>query len=79
MARWVRLQLGNGTFEGRRVVSSENLAFTHTPKVAISDKVFYALGWVIQQTRNGNSIWHDGGTNSPGRPVPWQKIKHPYV
>jgi Beta-lactamase/Domain of unknown function (DUF3471) len=66
MARWVRLQLGNGSFEGRRLVSSENLAFTHTPKVAMSNKVFYALGWVIQQTPNGNIIWHDGGTNSFG-------------
>jgi len=66
MARWVRLQLGNGTFEGRRIVSSENLAFTHTPKVAISDKVFYALGWLIQQTPNGNIIWHNGGTRSFG-------------
>jgi CubicO group peptidase (beta-lactamase class C family) len=47
-------------------VSSENLAFTHTPKVAISDKLFYALGWVIQQTPNGNIIWHDGGTSSFG-------------
>jgi hypothetical protein len=66
MARWVRLQLGNGTFEGRRIVSSENLAFTHTPKVSLSDKLFYALGWVIQQTPNGNIIWHDGGTSSFG-------------
>ncbi|MGB9274834.1 MAG: serine hydrolase domain-containing protein [Terrimicrobiaceae bacterium] len=56
MARWVRLQLGNGTFEGRRIVSSENLAFTHTPKVAISDKLFYALGWVIQQTPNQHHL-----------------------
>ena len=66
MACWVRLQLGNGTFEGRRIVSPENLAFTHTPKVAISDKLFYALGWVIQQTPKGNIIWHDGGTSSFG-------------
>jgi CubicO group peptidase (beta-lactamase class C family) len=62
MARWVRLQLGNGRFEGRRIVSPENLAYTRTPKVAISDKVSYALGWVIQQTPNGNIVWHDGGT-----------------
>ena len=36
MARWVRLQLGNGTFEGRRIVSPEGLAVTRTPKVALS-------------------------------------------
>lgn len=66
MARWVRLQLGNGRFEGNPLVSPENLAFTRTPKVAISDKVSYALGWVIQQTPNGTIVWHNGGTNSFG-------------
>ena len=65
-ARWVRLQLDNGTFEGRRIVSPENLAFTRTPKVAISDKVFYALGWIIQRTPNGTIVWHNGGTSSFG-------------
>jgi CubicO group peptidase (beta-lactamase class C family) len=66
MARWVRLQLGNGSFEGRRLVSPANLAFTRTPKVAISDKVSYALGWVIQQTPNATIVWHNGGTSSFG-------------
>jgi CubicO group peptidase (beta-lactamase class C family) len=66
MARWVRLQLGNGSFEGQPIVSPENLAFSRTPKVAQSDKVSYALGWVIQQTPNGNIVWHNGGTNSFG-------------
>jgi CubicO group peptidase (beta-lactamase class C family) len=66
MARWVRLQLGHGRFDGRRLVSPENLAVTRTPKVAISDKVSYALGWVIQQTPNGTIVWHNGGTLSFG-------------
>jgi hypothetical protein len=66
MARWVRLQLGNGSFEGRRIVSPENLAFTRTPKVALSDKISYALGWIIQQTHNSNIVWHNGGTNGFG-------------
>ncbi|HET6887147.1 MAG TPA: serine hydrolase [Candidatus Udaeobacter sp.] len=65
-ARWVRLQLSNGTFEGRRFVSPENLAQTRTPKVALNDKVSYALGWVVQQTPKGNIIWHNGGTTSFG-------------
>ena len=38
-ARWLRFQLGNGAFEGHQIVSAENLAVTHTPKVAMSDKV----------------------------------------
>jgi CubicO group peptidase (beta-lactamase class C family) len=66
MAHWIRLQLGNGAFEGRQMVSPENLRFTHQAKVAISDKMLYALGWIIQQTPNGNIIWHNGGTLSFG-------------
>jgi hypothetical protein len=66
MSHWVRLQLGNGTLEGRRLVSAESLAFTRTPKVALSDKVSYAMGWVVQQTPNGSIIWHNGGTNGSG-------------
>jgi len=65
-ARWVRLQLGNGTFEGRRIVSPEYLAITRTPKVAMNDKLSYALGWVVQQTPNGNIVWHNGGTSGFG-------------
>lgn len=66
MARWIRLHLGNGSFEGRRIVSSENLAFTRTPKVALSDKLAYAYGWAVAQTPNGNVVWHNGGSMAFG-------------
>lgn len=62
MAKWISLQLAGGALGGKRIVSPENLAYTRTPKVAISDKAFYALGWVVQQTPNGDIIWHNGGT-----------------
>ncbi len=76
MAHWVRLQLGNGSFEGRDIVSPENLAVTRTPKVGINDKMAYALGWVITQTPNGSVVWHDGGTNGFGAYVGVQVDKH---
>ncbi|HME23909.1 MAG TPA: serine hydrolase [Acetobacteraceae bacterium] len=60
MARWVRLQLGHGTFEGRRIVSPENLAVTRRPKVALTDALSYAMGWYVLQTANGSIVWHDG-------------------
>ena len=66
MARWVRLQLGNGTFEGRRIISPENLAVTRTPKVAVNDQLSYALGWYIYATQNGSIVWHDGDSLSFG-------------
>ena len=65
-SRWLRLQLGNGSFEGRRIVSAANLTVTHTPKVAMSDKVAYAMGWIVQQTPNGTIVWHNGGTSAFG-------------
>ena len=66
MARWVRMQLGNGTFDGRCIVSSENLAYTRMPKVALTGQVFYALGWYNYLTPNGNILWHDGDALSFG-------------
>jgi hypothetical protein len=47
-------------------VTAENLAVTHTPKVALSDKAAYAMGWVVQQTPNGTIVWHNGGTSAFG-------------
>jgi CubicO group peptidase (beta-lactamase class C family) len=66
MAKWVSLQLAGGTFNGQRIVSAGNLAFTHTGKVALNDKLVYALGWIIEQTPNGDIVWHNGGTTSFG-------------
>jgi len=66
MARWVRMQLNNGSFDERRIVSSENLAYTRMPKVALNDKLSYALGWYNYLTPNGNILWHDGDALSFG-------------
>jgi CubicO group peptidase (beta-lactamase class C family) len=66
MGHWLRLQLGSGTFEGRTIISAANLAATHTAKVGITDRLSYALGWVVQQTPNGSIVWHNGGTSSFG-------------
>lgn len=66
LAPWVRLHLADGMFEGKRIVSAENLAVTKTPRTGISDRLAYAMGWVIQSTPNGRIVWHNGGTLSYG-------------
>ncbi len=66
MARWLRLQLRDGSFDGRTIVSPENMAVTRTARVGITDKAFYAMGWVGVLTPNGRVIWHNGGTPSFG-------------
>jgi CubicO group peptidase (beta-lactamase class C family) len=66
MARWVRLQLSNGMFEGKRIVSPQSLVAIRTTKVGINDKSSYAQGWMIQSTPNGTIVWHNGGTSGFG-------------
>jgi CubicO group peptidase (beta-lactamase class C family) len=66
MARWIRLQLGHGSFEGRRIVSPESLAYTRIPKVAIDERMSYAMGWIVGQTPNGSIVFHNGDTLSFG-------------
>jgi CubicO group peptidase (beta-lactamase class C family) len=75
MARWIRLQLDNGSFEGKRIVSPENLAVTRMARVAMNDKAAYAMGWAIQMTPNGDIVWHNGGTPSFGAYVGLQLDK----
>jgi CubicO group peptidase (beta-lactamase class C family) len=66
MSRWVRLNLANGTFEGRRIVSGENLAVTRIARVGLNDHTAYAMGWALTQTPNGTVVWHNGGTSAFG-------------
>ncbi len=62
MARWVRMQLGNGEFEGRRLVSQENLLVTRTPQTVINEDAFYCMGWLKLLKKGYNVTWHNGGT-----------------
>jgi CubicO group peptidase (beta-lactamase class C family) len=66
MTAWLRMQLGNGTFEGKSIVSAANLAVTRTPKVAIGEKASYAMGWVVAQTPKGAIVLHNGATDGFG-------------
>ena len=66
VSRWVRLQLADGEFEGTRIVSAQNLAVTRMARVAVNDRLSYAMGWVIQSTPNGSITWHNGGTTAFG-------------
>lgn len=66
LAAYLRLHLGNGRFDGKQFVSAENLAVTKTARAALTDKLLYAMGWVVQLTPAGQIVWHNGGTTSFG-------------
>ena len=69
MAQWLRFQLGDGTFAGKRLVSAAALRETHTPQMLMggggptdSATYFstYGMGWIVQDYR-GALMWQHGG------------------
>lgn len=69
MAKWLRLQLGRGHFGEKVIVSEENLDVTWTPRVAVNERMSYAVGWLAMATPHGRAIWHNGGTSGFGAHV----------
>ncbi len=72
MARWVRMQLNGGALEGKRIVSSQQLAETHSPQMVnhlISPtkelqpeftQTTYGMGWAINHYRGEMLVMHAG-------------------
>ncbi len=68
MARWLRLQLGDGSLDGRRIVSEVALKEMHTPQMVLRrypDKpdtlvLTYGLGWFIDAYRGHYEVQHGG-------------------
>ncbi|MEV8536448.1 serine hydrolase [Streptomyces sp. NPDC051211] len=69
MARWVRLQLGNGTLDGKRIINGDTLARTHLPEIVSQPPTapdgrtgFYGLGWNVSYDDAGRlRLSHSGG------------------
>ncbi|WP_329289322.1 serine hydrolase [Streptomyces pseudovenezuelae] len=69
MTKWLRLQLGNGTFEGRKVVDADALEQTHVPHMVsepphspVGRTGFYGLGWNVSYDDQGRlKLGHSGG------------------
>lgn len=62
LSRWVRLQLNNGEFEGKRIVSEQNLLVTRTPQTVLGPSIFYCMGWLNVESHGHPISWHNGGT-----------------
>lgn len=67
---WLRLQLGNGAFDGEPVISAAALAETHRPQIVsnppgdpfMNFAGFYGLGWNVTYEQNGIvRLGHSGG------------------
>jgi CubicO group peptidase (beta-lactamase class C family) len=63
MAQWLRLQLNRGEYEGRRLISEENLSETWTTQIDITEDVGYGMGWVIREWEGQPVIEHGGNVH----------------
>lgn len=72
LARWVVFQLGDGTFERKRLVSAKNLGETHVPQTIIrlegvardmnpeTNLMNYGMAWVLQDYQGQLLVSHAG-------------------
>lgn len=67
LAKWMRLQLGNGKFEGKQLIAAGPLLETHFPQMIIGTNPetyrgsFYGLGWNVIYDDHGRVIWNHSG------------------
>jgi CubicO group peptidase (beta-lactamase class C family)/pimeloyl-ACP methyl ester carboxylesterase len=68
VAKWIRLQLANGKFDGKQIVSEKPLAETHHPQILTGFNpftnmpTFYGLGWNVSYDQQGRlRLNHSGG------------------
>jgi len=68
MTQWLRLHINDGTIDGVRLVSEENMNFMHSPKtIATYDAkkelgAYYCQSWIYVDSRPYPFVWHNGGT-----------------
>jgi len=74
MAQWLRLQLGRGTFEGRKIFSADRSREMWTPHIVVSGVSeagerfnptthfnLYGLGWALADYQGRKVVSHGGG------------------
>ena len=72
MAKWIALQLNDGVFNDKRLISSKNMQEMHRPQIVIppgeiptvffpdSMQLTYGFGWFVQDYRGHQLILHPG-------------------
>src|ERR1039457_1390206 len=72
LSKWVRFQLGDGAFEGKRLISARNMAEMHTPQMVMrpddwgrsynpeTRQMSYGMGWTIHDYRGIHLVSHGG-------------------
>ena len=77
MAQWLRLMLGEGVFEGKRLVSEKNFKELIAVQNKAGGNVNYGLGWFLRDWNNHKVVEHGGnidGFNALVAMMPDQKL-----
>lgn len=69
MAQWLRLQLGRGEVDGKRLIQEKTLLDTWTENIKIAGEVGYGLGWMLRERQGQRIIEHGGNINGFGAQV----------
>lgn len=72
LAKYLRFQLGDGSWQGKRLISAANLAEPHTPQIVLrleggmrrlhpdTWQMSYGMGWIVLDYRGHGMILHGG-------------------
>ena len=75
MAKWLRFQLGDGSWNGKPIVSTASMEEMHSPQMIIRTTpamrsargvnffAAYGLGWQVMDYRGHQILWHSGNAN----------------
>lgn len=69
MARWLRLQLGDGVIDGERLLAAEQIEEMRTPQIRMGGEAFYGLGWMLHDWNGRKVVEHGGNIDGFGAEV----------
>jgi CubicO group peptidase (beta-lactamase class C family) len=75
LAQWMRLELGNGKYDGVQLIKEEAIAATHVPlferggNPVTGSPSFYGRGWGVEFDRYGTAWTHAGAFSDGARTV----------
>jgi CubicO group peptidase (beta-lactamase class C family) len=76
MARWLRLLLGEGEFEGKRLLRAATFRELTSPHIAINERWSYGLGWVLYDWNGHRVVEHNGGSQGISALVSFMPERH---
>ena len=61
LSQWLRLMLGGGVFNGKRLVSANGFKQLVSQQMHVSEHADYGLGWVLADWKGLRLVLHNGG------------------